>query len=197
MEIIYYDNRYMSNGGFSEANNIAQIADIIKNAFNFDTVSFEGNYDKSRIGENGINFQSDAGNKMTITLTSEDSHCDAIKFKNKEGSVTHIVYKDDSNTFILRPTGGGQDSAGITCYFDEVGLGIDGRKAYQSNNRAFLKDTFNFKVLEDKKNEANNTMITYSEDNNNYSYSPLYYINGKQMTAIQNNYPPSTTKEFV
>ena len=197
MEIIYYDNRYMDNGGFSETDSITEIADIIKNAFNFATVSFEGNYDVSQKGENCITFKSGSENIMEVTLGPEDSRCDAIKFKDKAGSVTHIVYKksDSSNTFIFRPPGGGQ----VTCYFDEVGLGIDGRQAYQSNNRAFLEDTFSFKVLEDKKNEANNTMITYNEANSNfnYSYSPLYYINNKQMSAIQNNYQPSAAKEFI
>lgn len=64
---------------------------------------------------------------MIIQLNEQDNlKCDAIKFKNKSGSIVNFIVKEKNeenvDVFILRPTGGSQGSASLQCYFDEIGL---------------------------------------------------------------------------
>ena len=135
-EYIYYENRIMksgfSSGDFVENETEAmkqmkKIADAICNQFSFATVIFEGYYDKTQIGNNSIRFVSAKGNRMIIQLNEQDNlKCDAIKFKNKSGSVVNLVVKEKNeenvDVFVLRPIGEGQGSVELQYYFDEIGL---------------------------------------------------------------------------
>lgn len=203
-EYVYYENRIMKNG-FSSSNfvenetevmkQMKKIADIICKQFNFATVIFEGYYEKTQIDNNSIRFVSAQGNRMIIQLNEQDNlKCDAIKFKNKSGSVSNLVIKEKNeenvDVFILRPTGEGQGSVELQYYFDEIGLATTWYNSYQYNGVSYLKDTFNFALLEGKKDEAVKSLISYKDNTNlKYIYTPLYYINHKQMTAIQQQYP--------
>ena len=211
-EYVYYENRAMkssfSSGDFVEnetetMKQMKKIADAICNQFSFATVIFEGYYDKTQIGNNSIRFVSAQGNRMIIQLKEQDNlKCDAIKFKNKSGSIVNLVVKEKNegnvDVFILRPTGEGQGSVELQYCFDEIGLATTWYNSYQYNGVSYLKDTFNFALLEEKGDETFGTPISYKEKNDkgayidsniNYIYTPLYYINHKQMTAIQQPYP--------
>lgn len=211
-EYVYYENRTMKSGFSSSLfveneteamKQMKKIADIICKQFNFATVTFEGYYDKTQIGNNSIRFVSAQGNRMIIQLNEQDNlKCDAIKFKNKSGSVVNLIVKEKNeqnvDVFILRPTGEGQGSVELQYYFDEIGLATTWYNSYQYNGVSYLKDTFNFTLLEEKGDETFGTPISYKEKNDegayinsniNYIYTPLYYINHKQMTAIQQQYP--------
>ena len=211
-EYVYYENKVMKSG-FSSSNfveneteamkQMKKIADIICKQFNFATVIFEGYYEKTQIGNNSIRFVSARGNRMIIQLNEQDNlKCDAIKFKNKSGSIVNVVVKEKNeqnvDVFILHPTGGGQGSVELQYYFDEIGLATTWYNSYQYNGVSYLKDTFNFALLEEKGDETFGTPNSYKEKNDegayinsniNYIYTPLYYINHKQMTAIQQQYP--------
>lgn len=211
-EYVYYENRIMKSGFSSSLfveneteamKQMKKIADAICNQFSFATVIFEGYYDKTQIGNNSIRFISAQGNKMIIQLNEQDNlKCDAIKFKNKSGSVVNLIVKEKNeenvDVFVLRPTGEGQGSVELQYYFDEIGLATTWYNSYQYNGVSYLKDTFNFTLLEEKGDETFGTPISYKEkddngayidSNINYIYTPLYYINHKQMTAIQQPYP--------
>lgn len=211
-EYVYYENRVMksgfSSGDFVENETEAmkqmkKIADIICKQFGFKEVIFEGYYEKTQIGNNSIRFVSAQGNRMIIQLNEQDNlKCDAIKFKNKSGSVVNLIVKEKNeenvDVFILRPIGEGQESVELQYYFDEIGLATTWYNSYQYNGVSYLKDTFNFALLEEKGDETFGTPISYKEKNDkgayidsniNYIYTPLYYINHKQMTAIQQQYP--------
>lgn len=211
-EYVYYENKIMKNG-FSAGDfvenetetmkQMKKIADAICNQFSFATVIFEGYYDKTQIGNNSIRFVSAQGNRMIIQLNEQDNlKCDAIKFKNKSGSVVNLIVKEKNeknvDVFVLRPTGGRQGSVELQYYFDEIGLATTWYNSYQYNGVSYLKDTFNFALLEEKGDETFGTPISYKEKNDegayinsniNYIYTPLYYINHKQMAAIQQQYP--------
>ena len=135
-EYVYYENRVMKSG-FSSSNfveneteamkQMKKIADIICKQFNFKEVIFEGYYEKTQINNNSIRFVSARGNRMIIQLNERDNlKCDAIKFKNKSGSVVNLIIKEKNeqnvDVFILRPTGGGQGSVELQYCFDEIGL---------------------------------------------------------------------------
>lgn len=135
-EYVYYGNRVMKNG-FSSSNfveneteamkQMKKIADVICNQFSFATVIFEGYYEKTQIGNNSIRFISAQGNRMIIQLNEQDNlKCDAIKFKNKSGSIVNLIVKEKNeqniDVFVLRPTGEGQGSVELQYCFDEIGL---------------------------------------------------------------------------
>lgn len=205
-ELIYYENRIMKKGFSSNdfveneieaMKQMGNIAEIIRSQFNFKKVIFEGYYDKTQIDNNSIWFFSGQGNKMIIQLNEQDNlKCDAIKFKNKSGSIVNLIVKEKNeqnvDVFILRPTGGSQGSASLQYCFDEIGLATTWYNSYKYGGTSYLKNTFNFTLLEKDQqgSEAFGSPISYIDSKNiNYIYSPLYYINNKQMTAIQRGHP--------
>lgn len=205
-ELIYYENRIMKKGFSSNdfveneteaMKQMGNIAEIIRSQFNFKKVTFEGYYDKTQIDNNSIWFFSGQGNKMIIQLNEQDNFkCDAIKFKNKSGSIVNFIVKEKNeqnvDVFILRPTGGSQGSASLQYCFDEIGLATSWYNSYKYDGTSYLKNTFNFSLLEKDQqgSETFGSLISYIDSKNiDYIYSPLYYINNKQMTAIQRGHP--------
>lgn len=191
---VYYAN-YLLTTGFSATNydsGLIKIAAILKNQLHLASVEFKGYFDESDIGKNSIRFMSSRGNSMVIKLYEEDAaKCDALKIKNSSGTFTFFINKEVDNSsgeisFILKPLSSSSGSANTTFYFDEIGFAVNGYQAYTYQGNSFLDKTFDLGELEVNKSETANSTITYQEGSKiNYTYTPLYYINGKQMKAIQ------------
>lgn len=70
------------------------------------------------------------------------------------------------------------------------GISILIKDTYRWNNEKLLNNTFNLTLLKENQPEVPNSVISYKDETNiKYIYTPLYYINKKQMTAIQQQYP--------
>ena len=69
------------------------------------------------------------------------------------------------------------------------GISILIKDTYRWNDEKLLNNTFNFTLLKENQPEVPNSLISYKDETNiKYIYTPLYYINKKQMTAIQQQY---------
>ena len=188
-EYIYYYNQKTTN--LFKNKTKEELPNLIQQTFPFQKVEFEGYFDDANIEGNSITVVSGQGSQ--IKITAKDPFCELLKFKNADGSSVQIVYKENG-IFILRPVGSSPQGVRTTYYFDDVGFGININNVYRWKNEKLWNKPFDIHLLENNKSETFGSLLYYTPDDEDknqlpYSYSPLYYINNKQITAVQKKEP--------
>ena len=188
-EYIYYYNQKTTN--LFKNKTKEELPNLIQKTFPFQKVKFEGYFDDSDIKDNSITVVSSQGSQ--IKITAKDPFCELLKFKNADGSFVQIVYKENG-IFILRPVGSSPQGVRTTYYFDDVGFAGKTLDTYRWKNEKLWNKPFDIHLLENNKSETFGSLLYYTPDDEDknelpYSYSPLYYINNKQITAVQKKEP--------
>ena len=129
-----------------------------------------------------------------IKIKLSNPNYNFIKFKGADTGSNRlsITCFSDTGEFTLQASGSGRT---MFC-LNEVSYGIRDSicSTYRWKNEKLWNKPFDIHLLENNKSETFGSLLYYTPDDENknqlpYSYSPLYYINNKQITAVQKKEP--------